>query len=194
MPATRGVFGADRVSVANPALRSVTSTAEIAEEIEAPVHGDSNAAIRSSASSPGAQPSPAPQSAPPQVTQVSAAIRGSTEGSFDIHLNPTELGKVRISLIPSDAGILVSVLADRPETLDLLRRHVDLLAQDFREMGYESASFSFGAGGREGSGAEHEQDMHRRAEADPGDAREPVEAPNVPGGRMPGTGRMDLRV
>ncbi len=151
--------------------------------------------MRATAVTPGTPPPPAPtQGTPPQVMQVSAAIRGGLEGSVDIHLNPAELGKVRILLTPSETGILVNVMADRPETLDLLRRHVDLLAQDFRDIGYDDASFSFGAGGQGEAGGQREHALPEREEAGRDDAHEPVEPPVGPGGRMSGTGRMDLRV
>lgn len=144
-----------------------------------------------------AAPSPfaAAQGAPPQVSQISAAIRGSTDPTFDIHLSPAELGKVRITLTPSDTGIIVSVLADRPETLDLLRRHADLLAQDFREMGYESAAFSFGAGGQSDAGGRQGTDkpvpQGAQEEAAPVDRDAAAEHPAGP---LMAAGRVDLRL
>ncbi|WP_422030091.1 flagellar hook-length control protein FliK [Roseovarius sp.] len=182
-------------SVVNPVLRSLGSTAEPDREPAAQVHGEAPTVMRATAVTPGTPPPPAPtQGTPPQVMQVSAAIRGGLEGSVDIHLNPAELGKVRILLTPSETGILVNVMADRPETLDLLRRHVDLLAQDFRDIGYDDASFSFGAGGQGEAGGQREHALPEREEAGRDDAHEPVEPPVGPGGRMSGTGRMDLRV
>ena len=35
-------------------------------------------------------------------------------------------------------------ITDRPETIDLMRRHIDQLAQDFRDLGFSDLSFSFG--------------------------------------------------
>ncbi len=43
-------------------------------------------------------------------------------------------------------------IADRPETLELMRRHIDILAQEFRDIGYGSAEFSFGQGGQRPGG------------------------------------------
>ena len=40
--------------------------------------------------------------------------------------------------------MVVHVQTERPETLDLLRRHIDMLARDLAEAGYEGASFDFG--------------------------------------------------
>ncbi len=38
----------------------------------------------------------------------------------------------------------VHLMAERPETLDMMRRHIDLLAQDFLDMGYGATEFAFG--------------------------------------------------
>lgn len=81
------------------------------------------------------------------VMQIAAAMGRGAFGAdrvIDLVLNPEELGKVRLSLSQSDAGLSVSVLAERPETLDLLRRNIDLLAREFLDIGYQSAEFSFG--------------------------------------------------
>jgi hypothetical protein len=39
------------------------------------------------------------------------------------------------------------VLADRPETQDLLRRHADQLARELEAAGYQRVSLDFAAGG-----------------------------------------------
>ncbi len=92
------------------------------------------------------------------IEQLTTGFRGAGDKSAEIHLNPAELGRVRISLQTGDAGVLVSVMADRPETLDLLRRHADMLAQDFRDIGYGAAQFSFGQSGNPRSGKCHGPD------------------------------------
>jgi hypothetical protein len=83
------------------------------------------------------------------VAQLSEVVQRRGSNVVELTLNPVELGRVRLSLVPGDGIMSVSILADRPETLDLMRRHIDLLAQDFRDMGYASASFSFGRGHEE---------------------------------------------
>ena len=37
----------------------------------------------------------------------------------------------------------MSVTAERQETLDLMRRHIDQLAQEFKALGYGSINFDF---------------------------------------------------
>ena len=78
------------------------------------------------------------------LRQLADALPGTpAPGSVELTLNPPELGRVRLSLAPSEAGIAVLVQAERPETLDLIRRHADQLAQDFRAMGYGATAFAF---------------------------------------------------
>jgi len=70
---------------------------------------------------------------------------------IEVALNPAELGKVRMMLTPAEAGITVNILADRSDTLDLLRKHIGDLEQSFMEMGYDDINFSFGQNSSEQS-------------------------------------------
>ena len=65
----------------------------------------------------------------------------------EIRLQPEELGRVRLTMTPSEAGVSVQVTAERPETLELLRRHIDMLAADLGDRGFSNLDFSFGTGG-----------------------------------------------
>lgn len=107
---------------------------------------------------------PLPTRAEQVAAQVAAALSGSTaapdrNGPLEIALDPPELGKLRISVSQGDDGLFLAVTVDRPETLDLMRRHAGLLTQEFQRQGLEHSGFSFtGRGGGEanhgtGSGA-----------------------------------------
>jgi hypothetical protein len=85
-----------------------------------------------------------PETARHVAAQIAVAVTNSNGKTTEIALNPEELGRVKLSLAAGDGVITVNVLADRPETQDLLRRHIDILAQEFRQLGYTSISFSFG--------------------------------------------------
>lgn len=63
--------------------------------------------------------------------------------SVEIALNPEELGRVRMALSPSDAGVTVLITSERPETLELMRRYIEQLSQEFQKLGYQQASFEF---------------------------------------------------
>ena len=48
-----------------------------------------------------------------------------------------------MSISAAEAGIVVSLVVERPETTDLMRRHIDDLATEFADLGYENIEFSF---------------------------------------------------
>lgn len=86
--------------------------------------------------------------------QIEIAVRESSNGkpSVELLLSPDDLGRVRLNLIPNEGVMTVNLLADRPETLELLRRHIDSLSRALLEIGYERTEFSFGGQGH-GQGA-----------------------------------------
>jgi flagellar hook-length control protein FliK len=92
----------------------------------------------------GAVPMP-PEVARQVANQMASAVVQNNGKTTEISLNPAELGRVRLSLTAVDGSLTLVVLADRPETQDLLRRHIDVLAQEFRALGYDTLSFSFGS-------------------------------------------------
>ena len=85
-----------------------------------------------------------PETARQAATPIAMAITNNGGKATEIALNPEELGRVRLNITAGDGAITLNVLAERPETQDLLRRHMDLLAQEFRDLGYTSISFTFG--------------------------------------------------
>ncbi|WP_332872689.1 flagellar hook-length control protein FliK [Albibacillus kandeliae] len=70
--------------------------------------------------------------------------------AVEISLSPEELGRVHMTLSTRDTGLVLVVNADRADTLDLMRRHIDQLGQEFRRMGYQDIGFEFGQSGSEG--------------------------------------------
>lgn len=86
---------------------------------------------------------PRPELARSVVDQLAQAVRPGLDGGVEVQLSPEELGKVRLSLVTADGAMSVTVVAERPETLDLIRRNIEMLARDFRDQGYTSVSFSF---------------------------------------------------
>jgi flagellar hook-length control protein FliK len=86
---------------------------------------------------------------PPHIPQqIAEALHRSPDRPIEIALNPVELGRVRLTLSTSEAGISVNIVADRPETLDLMRRNIEDLGRSFADLGYEDISFAFGQGER----------------------------------------------
>lgn len=103
-----------------------------------------------------------PQPSVAQPNLLSAARSGLAKGMaelltrhpdrpVEITLNPEELGRVRMALHTTDAGVTVSIATERPETLDLMRRHIDQLATELRNLGHASVGFEFSGQGSRGA-------------------------------------------
>jgi Flagellar hook-length control protein FliK len=92
-----------------------------------------------------------PMAALPQV--VAKALNDNPTQQVELRLDPPELGSVRFQLDQSRADLVVTIIAERPDTLDLMRRHADQLLADLRQAGFQGASLNFGTSqGQGGSG------------------------------------------
>jgi flagellar hook-length control protein FliK len=91
-------------------------------------------------------------------------------GTAELSLAPAELGHLRLSVEQAEGGLRVVIEAARPETADLMRRHVETLRQELRQEGLGSVGVSIGGG-----------DARERGEAAPG--RSPGEERPAPGFR-----------
>ena len=131
--------------------------------------------------------------------QIAELARRPASGPVELVLSPEELGRVRLVMTMDHGALNVSVVAERAETQDLMRRHIETLAQDLRAVGYRDVSFSFGSGdgaqSRSGFGAE------RPASAQPGDPvlstheASIIHSPEAaPPGRTTPSGRVDIRL
>ena len=131
---------------------------------------------------------------PPQIAaQLIDVARSLPDGPVELSLNPEELGRVRMTLTPGDGTIMVSLAAERGETADLLRRHAEMLAQEFRELGYREVTFDF-SGNRDWSHAkDHSPDTPHELASDP--VAPTPQQPDVEARPGPGTtSGMDLRL
>ena len=155
------------ISASSPAVVLARSTAlvdsEFAEKNQKPVVSELMTGLATSERpqfTPTAQaaghPSSTPETARHAASQIAVAVSNATGKTTEITLNPEELGRVRLSLKASDRAIVMHVSAERPETQDLLRRHMDILAQEFRQLGSTSISFSI----EQQSNAGNAQDQH----------------------------------
>ncbi|SMX32194.1 Flagellar hook-length control protein FliK [Maliponia aquimaris] len=97
----------------------------------------------------------------PVLRQIADGVARMRDGGIELQLAPEELGRVRMQMVPGESGLAVHITADRPETLDLMRRNIEQLARDLADAGYGGAAFTFGDSGggnedrtpRGGSGA-----------------------------------------
>ena len=119
---------------------------------------------------------------------------GPGGGRLDVTLQPEDLGRLRLVFTPTESGLTVAVSADRPETLDLLRRNIDLLAGDLAQQGFTDVAFQFGAGAgdeNEQSETEGRSGIPLHVGAEDGDTRPGGAVPDVTRGAAAG---LDLRL
>jgi hypothetical protein len=104
----------------------------------------------------GASPMPAglPPNAPNLAAQqIAAALQenGTDPGHpIEIALDPPELGRVRLYMVELAGVLTLTIHAERPETAELMRRHLDLLAQEFLEAGVDAPSVRVSQDGADG--------------------------------------------
>ena len=84
------------------------------------------------------------------ATQINGMLARQGDGTTEFTLSPEELGRVRITLQPESVTgdrVIVMLSFDRPETLDLFRRHADLLSEALQAAGYSGSSIGFSQSG-----------------------------------------------
>ena len=97
-----------------------------------------------------APPAPAHMPAPaahhldprPVMQQVASAMVTTRKDVTEIALAPEELGRLRLVISGPDRSH-VTIWAERPETLDLVRRNADMLTQHLQEAGIETSDMEF---------------------------------------------------
>lgn len=157
-------------------------------------HGsDPFASLGTHASSGTATTAHTQQSLPvPQIAaQLAGVLARNANTVTELALAPEELGRVKLRMEP-EAGnpdrmvILISV--ERPETLDLFRRHAGELADAIKNAGYSGADIGFGQSGREG-GSDQRKDQSPFGAGLPFDDNDPSAAPMLSAGAS-----LDLRL
>lgn len=101
---------------------------------------------------------PIAQPATNQVfVQLTKAVQNG-QNKITVQLRPEELGRVEVKLdIAGDGRVKAMVMADKPETLDLLQKESRVLERALQEAGLktDNNSLSFNLQGREGNGQAH---------------------------------------
>jgi flagellar hook-length control protein FliK len=78
------------------------------------------------------------------ANQLAVQFSKQSDGTTVIRLNPEELGQVRMALKNVEGVMTMTILAERPETADAMRRNINELAQEFKSLGYSDLNFAFG--------------------------------------------------
>lgn len=142
--------------------------------------------------------SPQPTSAlpvPQVAAQISTALSRLADGSTELALAPEELGKVRLKLKPDVAHpdrMVVMITFERPETLELFRKHAGELADALRAAGYAGADIGFG----QDSGSASGSDRRDRPAPTASDAAFRPDTPGIapPTARLGAGASLDLRL
>lgn len=129
-------------------------------------------------------PTAFPRNEPPTpVQQAAIAVISSASADFsgqiELTLTPDELGSVRFDMRPDGEGMSIVLSAERPETLDLMRRNTADLIAELKQSGIQMASFTFGTW----SEKNQKQEQFRSSEQDEGvqtiSPSPPVKAPRL---------------
>ena len=106
------------------------------------------ASSQSTAPASGANTPPTATDYSPRIIQmIVESARALVDKPVELTLSPEELGKVKLTLQSGEGSMTVAISAERSETLELLRRNIDQLAAQFREIGYQDLSFQFSGQG-----------------------------------------------
>lgn len=106
--------------------------------------------------------------------QLAASLTDLSGRSVEVTLAPEELGRVTMTVATGDSGLTLTLVAERSETLELMRRNIDQLAQEFRDLGFGTLNFAFSHDGKAQHGAPEPEG------ADEGDKAAPTRLPTLP--------------
>ena len=141
----------------------------------------------------GGAPLPAQGPARSVAMQLAAAVSVDRQGAVEIRLSPEELGVVKLTLQVADGTVALAIEAERPETLELMRRSLDVLEREFREAGFESLNLSFGHRG--GNRQPERPAAYASAFEDrPAAAENLTQGHSAPVPRVPSSAQLDLRL
>lgn len=164
-------------------------------DTDAPAESASRADIPSPLATASAKPhmrqhraDPATQAAD-IARQIAPAIDRRADGVTEIRLDPVELGQLRMTVQATDATVTLTLQAERPETADLMRRHLDGLVTELRSLGYADVSIQLD-GGRGGQG----QDRGAAPVASPSALTAAPPDDPLPAAPRPRSGALDLRL
>lgn len=82
------------------------------------------------------------------AVQMAGVLVQASDRATELALAPEELGKVRLRIetdVANPDRLTITINVERPETLDLFRRHAGELAEAIRNSGYGGAHIDFGS-------------------------------------------------
>ncbi|MDR7126827.1 hypothetical protein J2X53_003672 [Pseudorhodobacter sp. 4114] len=138
---------------------------------------------------------PAGTGPPPVAHQVAQSIiqtlKMAGDGPIALTLRPEELGQLRFEISTTGDRLAVILFVERPEAMELIRRHGDQLLSDLRLSGFSQPTLSFGDWAqRDGRAGTPSGQPASTAPVPEGDSPAVIEPPH----RFTATGRLDLRL
>lgn len=101
------------------------------------------------------------------ANQLATQFSKQRDGTTVIRLNPDELGQVRMTMRNIDGVMSMTIVTERPETADIMRRNINDLAQEFLSLGFENLSFEFKDDGPQQDNASAQDTLHDTERVDP---------------------------
>ncbi|WIY26739.1 flagellar hook-length control protein FliK [Parasedimentitalea psychrophila] len=129
------------------------------------------------------------------AAQLAEALATKGERNIDIALSPEELGRVKMRVSTTETSVVVMITTERPETGDLMRRHINELSEEFRRMGFEDISFEFSGEGLSGDESEQGDSLENGSSgsSDGGPSAENMQQPEKQNLRL-GESGLDMRI
>jgi hypothetical protein len=139
----------------------------------------------------GSMPSVIVSQPAPISRQVSQVVSSSPTSETTLRLEPAELGRVTLSLRGDERSMTLFVQAERPETLELIRRSSQDLAGELSDLGYENITFEFGSSGERAADDGSDFDNQHAPMIDD---RTEDDGNRSPEGGRKGEGQLDIRI
>jgi len=123
--------------------------------------------------------------------QIADAIVRTRDGQVEVILNPVELGRVTVLLGAEGNPGHLALFVERPETLDLIRRHGDQLLRELRDGGMPDPSLDI----LQQDSRNHPRDRGQRPGQDWRGSRDlMIDSAREPAPRVISLSRLDIRL
>ena len=159
--------------------------------LQTSLSGVSTTALTPSVSIAGQAPSATAQVIAQQLATALSNSGASTDTPLELALDPPELGRVRMQISDVSGVMTLMIQAERPETADLMRRHLELLAQEFAQAGLDAPSVHIS---QDGSDQDRQSAEGRSADAPFSSADHPADHAPPPPTIRTASGGLDLRL
>jgi flagellar hook-length control protein FliK len=129
---------------------------------------------------------PVPLASVPQA--IIHAAQSIADQPINIQLDPVELGALSFCIDTNASVLVVTITAERSETLDMLRKHSDQFIADLRQQGFTGINLQFGDSGQT------PHDQPKQSPQSPPPSFQPLEPQQPQPTRAKPTSGLDLRL